>query len=221
MLTATAWAPLAAVSPESWDLGALGGWTYLLAAAMAFLEVGTPLGLVAPTELAVPLAGAAAGAGVVDVLPLMAVVWVAAVAGDSTGYLTGRLAGERVEGRVRRRGGRVEEQHAALVRHFARHGVATVLVGRWVPYARTGTPLVAGASGMPYPRFLAASVVGTAVWSAALCTLGYAAAASVDRVMSTAGRAGIAVLVGGAVVVVAVRLRRRAQARPAAAALAE
>lgn len=206
-------------SPADWDLARLGAATYALAAAMAFLEVGTPLGLVAPTELAVPFAGAAAAAGAVELPVLVLVVWVAAVLGDSTGYLTGRLAGGRVADRVARRGGRVAASHARLVRHFARRGVVTVLVGRWLPYARTGTPLVAGASGMPYARFLAASTLGTGVWACALCSLGYASYASVGRVAELAGQVGLVVL--GVVVLVVVTLVVRARRRGAGAVVAE
>lgn len=83
--------------------------------------------------------------------------------------------------------------HDSLATHFARRGTVTVLLGRWLPYARTATPLVAGASDMPYRRFAAASIVGSGLWAAAMCTLGY-----------TAYRACVAILL-----VVRQRARRR------------
>lgn len=200
------------VDPTSWDLADAGSATYVLAGAFAFIEVGTPLGLVTPSELAVPLAGAAAAAGAVGLLPLILVVWVCAALGDSSGYLTGRLLGARAQARVSGPGRRLERHHTRLVGLFARHGVRTVLLGRWVPYARTATPLLAGSSGMSYRRFAIASVCGSGVWAAALCTAGWAFATSVDVLVARVGQAGIAVGVAllTAAVLVAVRRRRRA-----------
>lgn len=200
---------ITAIDPGRWDLAALGTLTYPLAGGMAFLEVGTPLGLIAPSELAVPFAGAAAAAGAVGLLPLIAVVWTCAVLGDSTGFLTGRLAGERLLGRLRRKRPHLVRHHDSLASHFARRGTATVLLGRWLPYARTATPLVAGASEMPYRRFVAASIVGSGLWSAAMCTLGYTAYRSVGAATQWVGRTGMLLLVCLGIMLVVRRWSRR------------
>jgi membrane-associated protein len=202
---------ITAIDPGRWDLARLGALTYPLAGGMAFLEVGTPLGLIAPSELAVPFAGAAAAAGAVGLLPLIAVVWTCSALGDSAGFLTGRLAGDRLLTRLRRTRPHLVRHHDSLASHFARRGTATVLLGRWLPYARTATPLVAGASGMPYRRLAAASVVGSGVWSTAMCTLGFAAYRSVGAATQWVGRTGLLVLLClVALLVVRRRLRRRA-----------
>lgn len=205
-----------AIDPERWDLAELGTLTYPLAGGMALLEVGTPLGLITPSELAVPFAGAAAAAGAVGLLPLIAVVWTCAALGDSIGFLTGRVAGERLLARLRRRRPHLVRHHAHLSAHFARHGTGTVLLGRWLPYARTATPLVAGASDMPWGRFAAASVVGSGLWSAAMCTLGYTAYRSVGAAAQWAGRVGL-VLLAGVVILLVVRRRARRRLLGAAA----
>lgn len=202
---------ITAIDPGRWDLAALGTLTYPLAGGMAFLEVGTPLGLIAPSELAVPFAGAAAAAGAVGLLPLIAIVWTCAALGDSAGFLTGRLAGERLLARLRRKRPHLARHHGSLARHFARRGTTTVLLGRWLPYARTATPLVAGASDMPYRRFAAASVVGSGLWSAAMCTLGYTAYQSVGAATQWVGRAGLLLLASlGVLLLVRRRARRQA-----------
>lgn len=200
------------LSPATWDLARAGSATYVLAGGFAFIEVGTPLGLVTPSELAVPLAGAAAAAGAVSLLPLIVVVWVCAAAGDSSGYLTGRLLGARAQARLGGRDRRWNRHHTRLVGLFARHGVRTVLVGRWVPYARTATPLLAGSSGMSYRRFVIASVCGSGVWAAALCTAGWAFASSVDVLVARVGQAGVALGVALLTAGVLVAVRRRRQA---------
>lgn len=201
---------ITAIDPGRWELAGLGRLTYAIAGGMVFLEVGTPLGLVTPSELAVPFAGAAAAAGAVGLLPLIAVVWACAAVGDSTGFATGRLAGERLLARLRRRRPHLVRHHDALSAHFARRGTATVLLGRWLPYARTATPLVAGASDMPYRSFVVASIVGSGLWSAAMCTLGYTAYRSVGAATQWAGRIGLLVLATAVVLLV---VRRRARRR--------
>ena len=199
------------LDPSSWDLADLGSLTYVLAGAMAFLEVGTPIGIVAPSELAVPIAGAAAAAGAVGLGPLILVVWLAAVVGDTTGFVTGRLAGARVEARLLRRGGRLACHHASMVRHFERHGVLTVFLGRWVPYARSAASPFAGASGMSYRTFLLTSVVGAALWSASMCTVGYVFYDSAAAVAGSIAKGAVvvaALLVITGVSVAVVRNRR-------------
>ena len=46
----------------------LGKWTYVLVGALAFLETGAFIGLIAPGETALLLGGLVAGQGQVDVL---------------------------------------------------------------------------------------------------------------------------------------------------------
>ena len=66
------------------DIGTrLGKWTYLLVGALAFLETGAFIGLVAPGETALLLGGLVAGQGRIDVLTMIAIVWAAASAAGS------------------------------------------------------------------------------------------------------------------------------------------
>ena len=74
----------------------LGPWTYLLVGALAFLETGAFIGLIAPGETAMLLGGLVAGQGQINVVTLIGVVWACAVAGDLTSYFLGRRLGPRV-----------------------------------------------------------------------------------------------------------------------------
>ena len=65
---------------------ALGAWTYALVAVAAFLETGAFVGLVAPGETIVIAAGVVAGQGTIDLLPLIGIVWLSAVLGDTTSF---------------------------------------------------------------------------------------------------------------------------------------
>jgi undecaprenyl-diphosphatase len=61
----------------------LGAWTYPIVALLAFLETGAFVGLVAPGETFVVLAGAVAGQGATSVMLTIGIVWLSAFLGDS------------------------------------------------------------------------------------------------------------------------------------------
>src|SRR6266446_601454 len=62
---------------------ALGKWTYALVGGMAFLETGAFVGFIAPGEFTVILGGVIAGEGEISILPLIGIVWICAICGDS------------------------------------------------------------------------------------------------------------------------------------------
>src|ERR1700722_16510030 len=72
---------------------ALGAYTYVLVGVLAYLETGAFVGLIAPGELVVILGGVSAGHGQIQLIPLIALVWACALAGDLTSYVLGRRLG--------------------------------------------------------------------------------------------------------------------------------
>jgi membrane-associated protein len=56
---------------------------------------------------------------------------------------------------------------------FEKHGVKTVVLARFVPIVRTFAPIVIGATGMPYGRFLPYSVLGGLLWICSMVLAGY------------------------------------------------
>src|SRR5581483_355364 len=71
----------------------LGGWTYLLVGALAFLETGAFVGLIAPGEFTVMLGGAVAQQGGVSLPLILAVTWLCAFTGDSVSFMLGSRLG--------------------------------------------------------------------------------------------------------------------------------
>jgi membrane protein DedA with SNARE-associated domain len=190
---------------------ALGAWTYALVGAMAFLETGAFVGLVAPGETVVIAGGVIAGQGEIDLIPLIGLVWTCAVLGDTTSFYIGRRLGRRF---LERHGPRVKITPQRLQQvegYFDRHGGKTILIGRFIGLVRALAPFIAGSSGMPYRRFIPYSIVGTGLWSTVFCVLGYIFWRSFDQVAHIAGQAifgfglTVAVIVG---IVVAYRRRR-------------
>jgi undecaprenyl-diphosphatase len=189
---------------------ALGPWTYALVGVMAYLETGAFVGLVAPGETVVIAGGVIAGQGEIDLIPLIGLVWVCAILGDTTSFYIGRRLGRKF---LERHGPKVKITHERLEQvegYFDRHGGKTILVGRFIGLVRALAPFIAGASGLAYKRFLPYSVVGTGLWSTTFCVLGYVFWRSFDQVAHIAGQAifGFGLTVA-AVVGIVVAYRRR------------
>jgi membrane-associated protein len=126
---------------------------------------------------------------------------VAAIVGDSVGYEVGRhFFCPRVLN------SRLLERHAVRIGRaqafLRRRGGITVFLGRFTAFFRAMMPALAGASHMPYRKFLAWNAVGGVVWGTLFVVLGYAAGASYHQVEKQIGR-GIAI---GLVVIVVVAL---------------
>jgi membrane protein DedA with SNARE-associated domain/membrane-associated phospholipid phosphatase len=189
---------------------ALGPWTYALVAVMAFLETGAFVGLVAPGETVVIAAGVIAGQGEIQLLPLIGLVWLSAVLGDTTSFYIGRRLGRRFLERHGPRFKITEERLQQVEAYFGRHGGKTILIGRFIGLVRALAPFIAGSSGLPYRRFIPYSIVGTGLWSALFCTLGYLFWRSFDQVAKLAGQAAFGFGVTVAVIVgIVVAYRRR------------
>jgi membrane-associated protein len=152
----------------------LGTWTYALVGALAFLETGAFVGLVAPGETAVVLGGVVAAEGGVDLVPMLLIVWLSAAAGDLASFMLGRKLGRRF---LVARGPRLGVTAPRLARvdsFFERHGAKAILVGRFIGIVRAVAPFLAGASGMRLRAFLPWSLLGTAAWGSTFTLVGYA-----------------------------------------------
>ncbi|PZQ96781.1 MAG: DedA family protein [Cereibacter sphaeroides] len=102
---------------------------------------------------------------------LMFGVWAGAVLGDCTGYLIGRVGGRRF---LLRYGSIIKltpERLETIEQKFSRYGIWIVIGARFVVLLRQLNGLVAGSVGMPWHKFLAANIIGGALW-AAVWTLG-------------------------------------------------
>lgn len=188
---------------------ALGKWTYLLVGGMAFLETGAFVGFIAPGEFTVILGGVVAGEGRIDIFPLIGLVWICAIAGDSVSFLIGDRVGR---GFMLRHGPKVritEERFRAVEDFFDNHGGKTIVVGRFLGFVRPLAPFIAGTSRMQYRRFLPYSVLGTGLWGTTFCLAGYFFWRSFDKVSKIAGRASLALGVLAVLVGIGVYLYRR------------
>ena len=188
----------------------LGPWTYALVAALAFLETGAFVGLVAPGETAIVLGGVVAAEGDVNLGAMLVIAWAAAAAGDLTSFVLGKRLGRRF---LIARGPRLGVTAARLERveqFFDRHGPKAILAGRFVGIVRAVAPFLAGASGMRLRAFLPWSLLGTGVWATAFTLIGYAFHESFSAAADALTHGALALAVAAAALL-ALREHRRAR----------
>jgi membrane protein DedA with SNARE-associated domain len=185
------------------------GWAGpLLGGVAAFAEAVLGVGLVLPGEAVVSSIAATTPDRHLPLLVLL--VTLGAVAGDHLNYGLGRLLGARLpQSRiVRRIGIRHWDRGVELLRT---RGAIALVVSRLLPVVRTLMPAVAGVAHLRYRTFLAASLLGSTLWS-----LLWVAAGSLVTALLRTELPGALVLVAAAIAVLAarVRSRRRARRRP-------
>ncbi len=156
-----------------------GGYPALM--AIIFAETGLLVGFFLPGDSLLVTAGALVYADKVNPLALEpmtnllvmnAVLMAMAIAGDAVGFAFGRRAGEALYEREQTRFFR--RDHLLTTRaFFDKHGGKTIILARFMPFARTFAPIVAGIGQMPYANFAKYNVSGGILWVSSMTFLGY------------------------------------------------
>lgn len=147
-----------------------GLWVYALLFAIIFAETGLVIAPFLPGDSLLFTVGALAARGSMDVWVVSLVLVAAAILGDAVNYHIGKWLGPRVCCRVpgpdspwiERALNRKHLDKAAVF--YQKYGGKAVILGRFIPIARTFVPFVAGAGAMNYPRFFLYNVVGALLW---------------------------------------------------------
>lgn len=103
---------------------------------------------------------------------LTAALILAAIVGDTVGYWIGAKAGPAIFNRPASRWFKREHLLAAKA-FFDRHGGKTIVIARFMPFARTFVPVVAGAAKMNYRWFFMYNVAGGVAWISSMLLFGY------------------------------------------------
>ena len=151
----------------------LSGWLgYAVLFGIVFSETGLLLGFFLPGDSLLFTVGVVAGAGQLNIVKVNAALMMAAVLGDSTGYLLGRQTGPHIFSRPDSR--LFKQEYVTRTKAFyERYGGKTIIFARFVPIIRTFAAFVAGVGQMPYLRFLPFSVCGGVGWVFVMTMLGY------------------------------------------------
>lgn len=145
---------------------------YLGLFGIVFAESGLLIGFFFPGDSLLFTAGFLASQDFLNFSILLAVVFIAAVTGDSVGYSFGRRVGPKIFKRDDSLF--FHKDHLERARLFyARHGGKTIILARFMPVVRTFAPILAGVGAMPYRIFLIYNLLGSLLWAIGITSLGY------------------------------------------------
>lgn len=148
-----------------------GLWIYGILFLIILVETGLVVMPFLPGDSLLFAAGALAATGAMDPWILVGLLFIAAVLGDTINYHIGKYIGPRVfeiDSRWINR-----EYLNKTQSFFAKHGGKTIILARFIPFARTFAPFVAGVSQMNYRYFISYNVIGGLCWVSSFIFLGY------------------------------------------------
>jgi len=160
--------------------------TIVLFAAVFAEQIGLPLPAV-PFLIA---AGALVGTGQMSLSMAVLAAVLAALLGDQVWFELGRRRGRRVLNWLCR----ISLEPTSCVRRtedfFARHGVHSLVVAKFVPGLSTIAPPLAGIVGLRVPQYLLYNGVGTILWVGSGIGLGYVFSDQLEQALSLTARLG-------------------------------
>jgi membrane protein DedA with SNARE-associated domain len=193
----------------------LDSYGYLAVGGLLFVE---DFGVPAPGETILIAAAVYAGAGQLNIVLVVVIGFLAALAGDNVGFAIGHFGGRALVLRFGRHVFLTEERLDKAQGFFTRHGGKVVTIARFVEGLRQANGIVAGLAGMGWRRFLAFNALGAALWVATWSAVGYLAGNNLTAIYEQLHRYELYILAALAVLVVVLigrRLWRRARARRA------
>lgn len=147
-------------------LGLLSIWI------IVFIESGLLIGFFLPGDSLLFTAGFLASQGYLSIFALTVGSFIAAVAGDSAGYLIGHKFGRRLfkkEDSIF-----FHKDHLRKAQNFyEKHGGKTIILARFMPVIRTFAPIVAGIGEMKYSTFLFYNIFGGLLWAVGITLSGF------------------------------------------------
>jgi len=147
-------------------------WVYALLFAIIFIETGVVVMPFLPGDSLLFVVGTMCGIGLMSFPLAVGVMLVAAIAGNQSNYMIGRLIGHRV---FKWEHSRFFNKAAFTAAHdfYERHGGFTIVAARFMPFLRTFAPFVAGVAEMSRARFTFFDVTGGILWVVGVTACGY------------------------------------------------
>ena len=149
-----------------------GGFGYALLAAIVFAETGLLVGLFLPGDSLLFTIGVVAGAGKLNIVQICALLVIASILGDQSGFFLGYRTGPAIFSR--KDSSLFKQEYVTRTQRFyERHGGKTLIYAKFVPIVRTFAPFMAGVGKMKYSRFLSFNVLGGLGWVLSMTLAGY------------------------------------------------
>ena len=141
-------------------------------AAIIFSETGLLVGVFLPGDSLLVTAGLLSARGYLNVCAMVPLLTVAAICGNSLGYLIGRTTGPRIFNRESSLF--FNKKHAIRAHEFyEKHGRKTIVLAQFMPIIRTFAPVVAGVGGMKFRSFITFNIIGAVSWIWSMIGIGY------------------------------------------------
>lgn len=145
---------------------------YIGVFSMVFAESGLLVGFLFPGDSLLFTAGFLASQGVFNIVLLIILCVIGAVAGDSVGYAFGKRIGKTIFTREDSFFFHKNNLERARV-FYEKYGGKAIILARFMPFARTFAPILAGVGVMEYRRFVAYNIIGGLLWAVGITALGY------------------------------------------------
>lgn len=142
----------------------MGPWLYVVLFLIIFAETGLVVTPFLPGDSLLFAVGALTalpetGLRVELMAPLL---MLAALLGDNTNYFFGKWIGKHI---ATNRLKLVNQKHLDSTQGFyVKHGPRAIVIGRFMPIARTFVPFVAGVGQMKYKTYIGYSLLGAVLW---------------------------------------------------------
>ena len=145
---------------------------YLGIAIIVFAESGLLIGIFFPGDSLLFAAGLLSAAGFLSPAPLIVLVVLSAIIGDSVGYWFGANVGVNF---FKRKDSRFFKQEYVKRTElfYQKYGGRAVVLARFVPIVRTIAPILAGVGSMKYSTFLRYNILGGTLWGIGMVSLGF------------------------------------------------
>jgi membrane-associated protein len=132
------------------------------------------VGFFLPGDSLLFTAGALVGVGILDlnIFLLAPLFFVAAVFGNTTGYMIGKYGGRKL---FRREEARFFKRKYLLEaeKFYAENGAKAIIIAQFIPILRTFNPVATGISKISYRKFIIFNIIGAFVWTIGFSLGGY------------------------------------------------
>ncbi|WP_343598228.1 VTT domain-containing protein [Acinetobacter sp.] len=149
-----------------------GVWIYAILFCIIFAETAFIFMFFLPGDsLLLAIGALCATSDTIHVSQIIFLLFISATLGYIVNYHIGKSLGCRV---LNVKSRFIKQEYLYKTHdYFARHGGKTILLARFIPFARSFAPFAAGSSHMNYLLFLMYNIIGAFIWISLLIGIGY------------------------------------------------
>ena len=130
--------------------------------ALAFLEASAGLGLIVSGVFLLSVATILYTSDSTSLPNILVLAYMGALLGDHSGFFVGKVFGPKVWQIGWIKGRKAAKEKAQI--YLRKSAPLALCLGRFVPFMRSLTPIVAGVSGMSWPKFLICDLLACSIW---------------------------------------------------------